>query len=194
MEVKVSEKIAPILEKIDQFYMAEVAPREDELQHRLVDRRGYLGSDGRIHPAVQKARRDIMRASGRAGLYSLHLPEGIGGGGLYRSDMFFVEEKVYGYGVGLNPAIVAWTDGATPRLIFCREDQRQRFIDPLVRGEKTSLNAVTEPDAGSNFFELKTAATKDGDSWILNGHKAFITNAFEADIAQVFAVTDSTMG
>ena len=194
MEVKTPEKVEPLLQQIEEFYAAEVSPREKELRPRLTDSSKYLAGDGRIHPEIQDARRAIMRTSGQAGLYSLHLPERIGGGGLSRSEMFFVEEKVYSYGVGLNPAIVAWTDGATPRLIFCRDDQRERFVDPLVRGEKTSLNAVTEPDAGSNFFDLKTMATPTMPGWTLNGHKAFITNAFEADVAQVFAVTDPGQG
>ena len=89
-----------------------------------------------------------MRAAGKAGVYSLHLPKEIGGGGLGRRDMIFVEEKVYGHGVGLNPALLSWSEGATPRLIWCGPHQREKYVDPLVRGLATSLHGVTEPHAG----------------------------------------------
>ena len=194
MDFKKPPRVLPLLEQVEQFYASEVQPREEALRHRLSKRDQYLDTDGHIHPEVQHARREIMRASGQAGLYSLHLPQHLGGGGLSRTEMFFVEEKVYQYGVGLNPAILSWTDGATPRLLFCTDQQREQFVDPLVRGEKTSFNAVTEPNAGSNFFDFTTHAVKKGDNWVLNGHKAYITNAFEADIANVFAVTDPGQG
>lgn len=194
MQVDIPTRVLPILAQIEEFYMTTVKPFERQLGRRLKERIGYLDQNGRIHPEVQRVRRSIMEASARAGLYSLHLPTDIGGGGLSRYEMFFVEEKVYGYGLGLNPAVLAWTDGATPRLIFCDSAHRREFVDPLVRGLKTSLNGVTEPGAGSNFFDMTTTAIRRGRDWYLTGHKYMITNAFEADIAQVFAVTDPGKG
>ncbi len=188
------DHLRPILDRIDRLYEEEVRPREEALAHRLTDSRHYLDEDGRLHPELWDARRQIMRASGEAGVYALHLPEETGGGGLDREDMIWVEERVYGYGVGLNPAMLAWSEGATPRLIFCGDHQREQFVDPLVRGQKTSLHGVTEPDAGSNFFDFRTRAERRGGSWVLNGHKAYITNAFEADVAQVLCVTDPGQG
>ena len=169
MDFKTPTRVLSLLEQVDRLYRSEVQPREEALRHRLTNRDEYLDTDGRIHPEVQQARREIMAASGQAGLYSLHLPEGVGGGGLSRTEMFFVEEKVYSYGIGLNPAMLSWTDGATPRLLFCTAHQREQFVDPLVRGEKTSFNAVTEPHAGSNFFDFTTRAVRKGDQWVLSG-------------------------
>jgi acyl-CoA dehydrogenase len=186
--------LASDLRETDTFYRAEVAPRENRLEHRLTDSLKYIDESGRLHPEIQQARREIQRASGAAGFFSLHLPSHIGGGGLSRSDMFYIEERVYSYGVGLAPAILSWTDGATPRLIFCSQAQRARFVEPLLRGEKTSCHAVTEPEAGSNLFDMKTRAVKKGDRWILDGHKAYITNPFYADIVNVLAVTDPGKG
>ena len=194
MDINPPARVVPILEKIDRFYAAEVRPREDALRHRLSDPLQYLDAQGRLHPELQAARREIMRASGTEGIFSLHLPESVGGGGLTRCEMFFVEERVYSYGVGLNPAMLAWTDGASPRVIFCSGAQRARFVAPLVRGEKTSFNAVTEPGAGSKLLDLKTTAVRRGAQWVLNGHKTMITNPFEADVANVLAVTDPGQG
>ncbi|MEY4377812.1 MAG: hypothetical protein RJB26_2362 [Pseudomonadota bacterium] len=186
--------LADILGRVSALYRDEVAPREQALQHRLEDESLYLDSDGKLHPEIIAARREIMRAAGKAGVYSAHLPTHLGGGGLGRTDMIYVEEQVYGYGCGLNPALLSWSEGATPRLLYCHDHQREQFTDPLVRGEKTSLHAVTEAGAGSNLFDMKTHATKRGGDWILNGAKAYITNAFDADVVQVLAVTNPGAG
>jgi alkylation response protein AidB-like acyl-CoA dehydrogenase len=193
-ELRPPAHLADILARVAQLHRDEVAPREQALHARLSDESQYLDTDGRLHPEIIAARREIMRAAGRAGVYSAHLPQHLGGGGLGRTDMIYVEEQVYGYGCGLNPALLSWSEGATPRLLYCHDHQREEFVDPLVRGEKTSLHAVTESGAGSNLFDMKTHARRRGGDWVLNGAKAYITNAFDADVAQVLAVTEPGAG
>lgn len=184
------EHLDSILATVEELYKNEVSPREETLRHRLTDRDRYLDADGKLHPEIWEARKEIMRASATAGVYAAYLPERIGGRGLSRHDSVFLEEKAYRYGVGLNPALISWSEGATPRLIWCGDDHREQFVDPLVRGEMTSCHAVTEPGAGSNFFDFTTTAVRRNGDWVLNGHKAYITNAFNADIIQVLTVTD----
>lgn len=193
-ETALRERVRPHLDTIDALHEQEVRPREEALAHRLADHRGYLDGEGKLHPELWEARKEIMRASGRAGIFALHLPTEIGGGGLSRSEMLLVEEYVYSYGVGLNPALLSWTEGATPRLIFASPEQHAEYVEPLLRGEATSLHGVTEPQAGSNFSDFTTRAERREGRWVLNGHKAFITNAFEADIAQILCVTDPGQG
>lgn len=193
-ELKPPAHLADILTRVRALHRDEVAPREEALKHRLEDERLFLDADGKLHPEILAARREIMRAAGKAGVYSAHLPTHLGGGGLGRTDMIYVEEQVYGYGCGLNPALLSWSEGATPRLLYCHDHQREQFTQPLVRGEKTSLHAVTEAGAGSNLFDMKTHARQRGDDWVLNGSKAYITNAFDADVVQVLAITDPGAG
>ena len=193
-ELRPPAHLSAILGRVGDLYAKEVAPREDALRERLTDESKYLDADGKLHPEILAARRDIMRAAGKAGVYSAHLPTRLGGGDLGRTDMIYVEEKVYGYGCGLNPALLSWSEGATPRLLYCHDHQRERFVDPLVRGEKTSLHGVTESGAGSNLFDMKTRAKRCGGDWVLSGAKAYITNAFDADVAQVLAITDEGAG
>lgn len=100
---KAPDHLNPILERIDTFYNTEVKPRELALGTRLRNSLEYIDRNGKLHPEIQAARREIMRASGSAKLFSLHLPENIGGGGLSRTEMFFIEEKVYSYGIDLAP-------------------------------------------------------------------------------------------
>ncbi|MBI3969555.1 MAG: acyl-CoA dehydrogenase family protein [Chloroflexi bacterium] len=194
MDIGPSERVRATLPRIRQLYDDFVRPREDAVAERLSNSQHYVEADGKLHSEVWEARRQIYRAAGAEGFYGLHLPEAIGGGGFTRTEMFYVEEEVYGYGLGLNPAILGWRDGPTPRLIYCNDDHRRRFADPMIRGELSSFHGVTEPQAGSDFFGLQTTARRDGDDWVLNGHKAFITNPFYADVANVLAVTDPGQG
>lgn len=193
-ELRPPEHLADILGRVERLYCDEVAPRETALRHRLTNEREYLDTDGKLHPEIIQARREIMRAAGDAGVYSAHLPEKLGGGGLGREDMIYVEEKVYGYGCGLNPALLSWSEGATPRLLYCHDHQREQFVEPLVKGRKTSLHGVTESGAGSNLFDMQTRGVRKGNDWVLSGSKAYITNAFDADVVQVLAITDPGAG
>ncbi|MBM2825509.1 MAG: acyl-CoA dehydrogenase [Dehalococcoidales bacterium] len=74
-----------------------------------------------------------------------------------------------------------------PLFIFGTEEQRQRFVTPLARGEKVGAFAITEPEAGSDISAIKTTAVRDGDAYLLNGSKIFITNGDVADTIVVFA-------
>ena len=162
-ELHAPAHLQEMLGRVDALHADEVVPREQALQHRLNDESQYLDASGKLHPEIIEARRQIMAAAGAAGVYSAHLPEHLGCGGLGRTDMIYVEEQVYGYGCRLNPALLSWSEGATPRLLYCHDHQREQFTDPLVLGQKTSLHAVTEARAGSNLFDMKTHAVKRGD-------------------------------
>src|SRR4030095_9604075 len=79
-------------------------------------------------------------------------------------------------------------------LYLCNEDQKREFLIPTIEGERISCFAITEPGAGSDAANIKMSARPDGDDWILNGEKTFITNGNEADFAIVIAVTDRDKG
>lgn len=193
-DIRVPDHLTPVIDEIKHLHSDVVEPHNRRLAHRLEDESQFLDSDGRLHPEIIEARRDIMRAAGAAGIYAAHLPEKLGGRGLGRTDMIYLEEQVYGYGCKLNPALLSWSEGATPRLLYCHDHQREQFTDPLVLGQKTSLHGVTEDGAGSNLFDMKTRAKKRGKDWILSGSKAYITNYFDADVAQILAITDEGKG
>jgi alkylation response protein AidB-like acyl-CoA dehydrogenase len=190
VELHIPEHLDGVIAEVTDLYENEVAPRERALDHLLSDQSKFLDQDGRLHKDIIAARREIMAAAGAKNIYSAHLPESLGGRGLGREDMIYVEEKVYGYGVGLNPALLSWSEGATPRLLHAHAHQKEQFTDPLVKGLKTSLHGVTETGAGSNLYDMKTNAVRKGSDWVLNGTKAYITNYFDADVAQVLAITN----
>ncbi|MSV54649.1 MAG: acyl-CoA dehydrogenase, partial [Actinobacteria bacterium] len=190
VELHIPAHLDVVISEVTELYETEVAPREKALDHRLSDQSKFLDENGRLHQDIIAARREIMAAAGAKNIYSAHLPESLGGRGLGREDMIYVEEKVYGYGVGLNPALLSWSEGATPRLLHAHAHQKDQFTDPLVKGLKTSLHGVTETGAGSNLYDMKTNAVRKGSDWVLNGTKAYITNYFDADVAQVLAITN----
>lgn len=179
------------------FLDEQVAPLEAELAARAAGTawQPHLDDAGRMHPAVWEARREVQRRSAAAGLYAPHMPAAVGGGGFSRVEMQHVEEHVYRHaGLGLGLAALAWTEGPNPALEHVGDAARERWLDPLTRGEITGAFANTERDVGTDVLAMSTHARREGGDWILNGRKAWITNSHFADVLQVVAVTEPGAG
>ena len=190
-------RVGALLPRYERFLAEEVPPVEAELARQRVGRAWapVLDEAGRMHPAVWAARREVQRRSAAAGLYAPHLPVEVGGLGLTRVETMLVEELVYRRaGLGLGLAALAWTEGPSPNLLHLSPTGRERFLGPLVRAEITCAFANTEPHAGSDVLAMATRAERDGDGWVLTGHKGWITNAHFCDVAQVVAVTEPGAG
>ncbi len=151
-----------------------------------------IAPSARIRDEEEHFDRDLMFGRlGELGLTGIIFPEQYGGGGGdYISYAIAVEELsrvCASTGVTLSAHISL---GSNPIYLFGTEDQKQRFLSPMAQGEKLGAFGLTEPSAGSDAGGTRTTAVRDGDSWILNGTKIFITNAGEADTYVVFARTD----
>jgi alkylation response protein AidB-like acyl-CoA dehydrogenase len=111
---------------------------------------------------------------------------------------FFVQEEVFrygtGHGSGLTRAAMAWTEGPSPMLLHLDEEQRAEWLAPLIEGRETACIGITEPGAGSDIGSIETTARQEGDEWVIDGHKHYITNAVFADTAQILAKTDRAPG
>jgi alkylation response protein AidB-like acyl-CoA dehydrogenase len=197
-EFAVPSDVQPLIDEVHAFIETEIQPLEDANQDVLGGPLAYLDEDARLREEVHELQAEVRRRAGEAGLYALHMPESVGGGGLSQREHFFVQEEVFrygtGHGSGLTRAMMAWTEGPAPVLANLDEDQREEWLDPLISGEETACIGITEPDAGSDIPNLKTAAEKDGDEWVINGRKRYITNAVYADTAQILARTDQADG
>jgi acyl-CoA dehydrogenase len=128
----------------------------------------------------------VRRKSVDAGLYAMNMPEDVGG-----SDVSFVTwyraiTHVFSKGRGLNQHVLAGPEGPKPLLLLAVDEQRGKYVEPVVEGRKSTAFAQTEPTVGSDSAAMQMTAEKDGDEWELNGTKQWITNA---DFAQVFART-----
>src|ERR1041384_6311693 len=158
--------------------------------------------DRTIAPNVEKfieqrvIDRDVWLEAGRQGLLGLEIPEEYGGSGAndYRFNTVFAEElcrvnAAVASSLGIHGDVVA------PYLVdLCTESQKQRWLPGMCTGEIKTGIAMTEPSGGSDLAALKTNAVRDGDDWILNGSKTFITNGYTADMIVVAARTDPSKG
>ncbi|HXF45355.1 MAG TPA: acyl-CoA dehydrogenase family protein [Burkholderiaceae bacterium] len=138
--------------------------------------------------------REVWTQAGAAGLLCPSLPERYGGGGGDRLASVVVMEELAaagasGPGFGLHSEIVA------PYLLhYGSEEQKQRYLPRMARGEIIGAIAMTEPAAGSDLQGIRTTARRDGDAYVLNGSKTFITNGWLSDLVIVVAKTDPAAG
>ncbi|MCD2194812.1 acyl-CoA dehydrogenase [Actinomycetospora endophytica] len=192
-----TDRVEHYRERFAGFLTTEVGPLEEELARQDVGSafNPRLDDAGRMHPAVWEARREVQRRSAKAGLYSPHVGEASGGGGFTRAEMQHVEEFVYHRaGLGLGLAALGWTEGANAAIEHCSPAAREQWLAPLVAGEITAAFANTEISVGTDVLAMETRAVRDGSDWVLDGHKAWITNAHFADVLQVTAVTEPGAG
>lgn len=194
MTTGLTDRVADHTRRFAAFLDAEVAPLEAELAAQDVGTafNPRLDEAGRMHPAVWEARREVQRRSAVAGLYNPHVPSG---GDFTRAEMQHVEEYVYRHaGLGLGLAALGWTEGANPAIEHCSDTARQQWLEPLLAGEITAAFANTEIAVGTDVLAMETTARRDGDDWILDGTKAWITNAHFCDVVQITAVTEPGAG
>jgi len=163
---------------VRKFVQEELAPRAREFDQK-----------GRIDKALYKR-------MGELGMLGLRYDPKWGGAGLdwsFTAVMF--EELAHCDNAGVTMGISVQTDMATPSLHqFGSDELRRRYLVPAVSGEMVAAIAVTEPDAGSDVAGIKTRAVRDGDDWLINGSKIYITNAATADWLCLLAVTDPDAG
>ncbi len=139
--------------------------------------------------------REAVAEMGRLGLLGMLVPEEWGGSGAdHVSYALAMEEIAAGDGSCSTIMSVHNSVACVPILRYGTEAQKERFLRPMARGELLGAFCLTEPQAGSDAANLKTRAVRDGDHFVLNGTKQFITSGSTADVAIVFAVTDPAAG
>lgn len=138
----------------------------------------------------------VFPRMGELGFLGLHYPTEYGGqGGDYFASVVLSEEMARCRCGGLGMAVAVQTDMATPPILkFGTEEQKQRYLVPAIKGEKVACLGITEPNAGSDVQNVQTWAKPDGDDWIINGSKIFITNGIRADFITLVARTDRGRG
>lgn len=137
---------------------------------------------------------DVVKVLAEAGLFGVYIPAEYGGTGQGVMELVLVVEELSRVDGGIALCLAGTALGTYPILIMGDDEQKKKYLPPLARGEKLAAFALTEADAGSAATEMKTTADKDGDSYVLNGAKCFITNGGEAEIYTVMAVTDKKRG
>ncbi|MBM3557479.1 MAG: acyl-CoA dehydrogenase, partial [Alphaproteobacteria bacterium] len=171
MDFRMGEEQRLLADAVRSFVAAEIMPHED-----LIEKQGAVPDDLFV---------EIKRKSIAAGYYALNMPREHGGGGLDSLERATVEIE---FGRA-SRALQMICNRPAPILKACVGDQIETYLKPTIRGERWDCFALTEPGAGSDARGITTRATRDGDDWVINGTKQFITLAMRADYIIVFAVS-----
>lgn len=180
MDFAVPDEIQELCRAIGTFIDREVRPLEEKHREELLEHG--------VTAHLVGVAREIMQKSVEAGFYALGMPESIGGGGLGELGMCFVRETVAGAGAWLSMLMMGDLPFGPNHMLYelGTEDQKERYLMPLMRGEKTTCIALSEPDAGSDLSGVQTRAERVDGGYVLNGKKHYITNAPYCDFMQVF--------
>lgn len=177
MDFSLSEDQRTLIAMLRRFIEEKLAPLEETVER-----------EGRLAPEVA---RDLFEQSKALGFYAMNIPEEFGGGGLSTVDMMLVEEQ---FGRTTDILIRRSFGNVYEVLLKCVGAQVERWLKPATRGERTCSIAITEPEAGSDAASIRTAATRSGGGWLLDGKKHFISDGLFSDFFVVSAVTDPSAG
>ena len=159
-----------------EFAEKEIRPKEREYDEHS------------IHPA------DVIAKAHELGLMNVHVPEAYGGLALSAFEGMLIGEELCWGCSGIGTAIVANGLGHGPVIVAGTEEQQREWLPPLVEAPLLTSFALTEPNAGSDVSGIQTTAVRDGDEYVINGSKMFITNAGYASWFTLFASTDKSQG
>ena len=175
MDFRLTDEQKQIQKMVRDFALSEIKPhlaQWDEAQHFPVD---------------------TFKRAGALGMLSVTIPEQYGGAGLSYVDYIHVIEELAVVDSGFALSVAAHNSLGTGHIYLAGNDeQKKKWLPKLTSGDWIGAWGLTEPGSGSDASGLRTTAVKDGDDWVLNGTKNFITNATYADISVVLTVTDRT--
>ncbi|MFH1542162.1 MAG: acyl-CoA dehydrogenase family protein [bacterium] len=137
---------------------------------------------------------EAMKAFADADLCGLYIPEDLGGMGISVFNFCLATEEISRICGGVGVTFAASALGSTPIILFGSDEQKKKYMPEIASGKKLAAFGLTEASAGSDAAGLETTAKKDGDYYILNGTKQWITNGGEADTYTVIAITDKKKG
>jgi alkylation response protein AidB-like acyl-CoA dehydrogenase len=139
--------------------------------------------------------KELLPKLAELGLMGIQFPESYGGSGMSAVDYCICIEELARVDPSVSLSVAAHNGlGAAHISMFGNETQKQKYLTPLAKGEKLAAWGLTEPGSGSDAAAMRTTAVKDGDCWVLNGSKMFITHGTSADTLVIMAVTDRAKG
>jgi len=176
MDFSLTDEERAIRDTARQFITKEVMPLEQEALLR----------ERRHQPGLELSElRELQQKAKKFGFWGLSTPEEYGGMNLPAILQSLVTTEV-----GRTFVQFRFGGEADNILYYANDEQKEEFLRPTIEGDRISCFAITEPGAGSDAANIKLRAVRDGDDWVLNGEKTFITNGNDADFAIVVAVTD----
>lgn len=170
-------------------------------QHEMIRRLARTFAEKELMPIADEVDKtgvfppELVKKMGELGFYGIKAPKDLGGGGAdLRSYAIVMEEIARGCGVASIYVSSPNSLMGTPFLLVGTPEQKEKYLRPMISGEKVFAFGLTEPGAGSDAGSVATTAVEDGDYYILNGRKTFITAAPISDYVVIFAKTDRSRG
>lgn len=175
MDFSIPDELRMFVDTVRQFRERELMPLEHDflLQGRL----------------TAETRTSLENKARRQGFWALDVPEEYGGQGLGTLASCMVAEELF-----KHPAMFEFGGSPEPVLYEGTEEQKHRFLYPIIKEDRRCCYAFTEPSGGSDFAAIRTTAVRDGEDWVINGTKTFISYAERADFVILFATTDRDLG
>jgi acyl-CoA dehydrogenase len=191
------ETTKQILEGLSDFIDTVVVPLEQANAAMLADHRRIYDERGGRSVEMKALIREVRQRSSEAGYYTMFVPASVGGGGFGAELLYLAYRHIYrAYGPA-RPLVYAsishWSYGPSVLCHYLSDEAKEIYLQPLMSGEKSSCFAMSEPDAGSDSWAMRTNAREVEDGWIINGTKQWITNSPNADFVFVWAVTDQEL-
>ncbi len=137
---------------------------------------------------------EVLKVMAESDMFGLFIPEEYGGLGTNVMNLCLATEEFSRACGGIAVCYAASALGTFPIVLFGNEEQKKKYLPDLAKGKKVAAFAITEPEAGSDASGIKTTAKKEGDHYVINGLKHFITNGGDAETYVVIAMTDKTKG
>ena len=137
---------------------------------------------------------EIINVLADAGLFGIYIPEEYGGLGFGNLENCLAIEELSKYCIGVSVTFAASGLGAYPILLHGNEEQKKKYLPPIASGKKIAAFGLTESSAGSDAAAIRTTAVRDGNEYVINGVKQWITNGGEAEIYSIVAKTDKSKG
>lgn len=197
---KTPDYVKDVIDSLDRFIETEIKPLQKKHSHLLGNEHALYDEKGLLKKEIVEAKQIIRTKSAEAGFYYMFGEEALGGlgneyGPVAASLIFEFLSKKYGDDFFVQEIFPPglFTGGLTPVLTGLTPELREEILPKIKNGEEILCFALSEPDAGSDVWAIKTKAEQDGDYWVINGTKQWITNSPYADYAVVFAITDSEL-
>ena len=172
MDFALSDEQKQIREEVRRFAENEVAPVAKE------------------YDVAEKYPHEVMDKAAEMGMLGSIIPMEYGGAGYNNLESAIITEELFAVDPGIGLCITSASFGAHAIMEYGTDDQKERFLSPIAEGEAIMGAAISEPDTGSDVSSVSTRAEKDGDEWVINGNKMWITNGSVGDYYVVLCETD----
>lgn len=172
MDFELSDEQKQIREEVSRFAENEIAPVAKE------------------YDVEEKFPHDVLDTAAEMGLAGANIPMEYGGAEYSALDTAIIVEELFSVDPGIALSVTATTFGSDALIEYGTEEQKERFLSPVANGEAIMGAAISEPDTGSDVSSVSTHAEKDGDEWVINGNKMWITNGSVGDFFVVMCESD----